>query len=371
MIRPLTTFNEGLSIKKEWSGEVKVPASWILKTDKLEPVPIDFPLERTHREIYHVDPCEVASRISEALRVLSIEAEYDCERAKAKCRTLDFVSFRIRLYAGGENNQPVVVEVQRRRGSSFSFMQSCRAILDAAEGVQVCLTTNKRGPPSLVEGPIGGMKCLQGKAPPSTSTFVAPFEVVLQLLSSQKRDANVLGMEKLSFLTDPLKTHPVTALRVCRIVALGDASYSVREDTLEILQRDVFASEFDPDESESGKNYSEQLRRLALVVLSNSLSMTGKEGSLAKAIMEQRWFGECLLPVLLDEIKSASERPHCAHEAACSISCLVESSDLARKLLHDSGCVRLLEEAYKIGEARHELLANETKRCLATLNYTA
>jgi hypothetical protein len=370
IIRPPTGLKGGFSIKKEWSGEVKVPASWILKSDKLEPVPLDFPLERTHREIYQVDPCDVASRISDALRILSIEAEYDCDRAKAKCRTADFVSFRIRLYAGGENNQPVVVEVQRRSGSGFSFMQSCRAILDAAEGVKICQASKKRGPPPFVAGPIGGMKCLQGKAPALESAFEACVEAVLPLLSSGKRDANILGMEKLSFLTDPLKTFPATALRVCKIVAVGDASFSVREDMLALLQRDSFASEFDSDENESAGGYKEQMRHLALVVFSNSFSMTCKEGSLADAVREQKWYGESLLPVLLDEIKNASTNPHCAHEAVCSISSLAESSEVARKLLLENNCVRLLEEAFAIGSTRHELLANEAKRCLAALHYS-
>lgn len=367
MVRPLPGL-KGLSVKKEWSGEVKVPTSWILKSDKLEPVPVDFPLERTHREIYHVNPCEVASRISDALRVLSIEAEYDCDRAKAKCRTSDFVSFRIRLYAGGEDNQPVVVEVQRRSGSGLSFMQSCRAILEAAEGVRLGQMSKKRGPPLV--SPIAGMKCLQ-KVPSAEFTSAASLEFVLPLLSSDKRDANILGMEKLSFLTDPVKSHPACALRVCKVIALGDSSFSIREDTLAVLQRDPFVSEFDPDDSESGNSYLEQMRHFALVAFSNAFSMTCKDGSLAEALLEQSWFSESLIPVLLDEVKKARTSPHCAHEAVCSISSFAEASDLGRKVLVEQNGVGILEEAFAVGKECHELLANESKRCLAALNSAA
>ena len=48
---------------------------------------MDFHLERTRREINKVSVNEVVERITNALRLLSIEAEFDGENAKAKCKT--------------------------------------------------------------------------------------------------------------------------------------------------------------------------------------------------------------------------------------------------------------------------------------------
>ena len=150
--------SESYAVHKEWSGSNR----W--DVCDLEPIPIDFPLERTHREIHDTEAKEVATRISEALRKLSIEAEYDGEKAKAKCRTSDLVSFRIRLFAGGDGGLPVMVEVQRRSGSPSSFMRSCRAILDSAEGKDISASSSSKSRktmPPFMKGPVGGMKCLQ------------------------------------------------------------------------------------------------------------------------------------------------------------------------------------------------------------------
>ena len=110
----LTQSRTSFTVTQEWTSQ-----QWDVKGHDLEMVPVDFPLERTHREI-RCDASEVAKRISSSLQRLSIDAEYDNEKAKAKCKTMECVKFRIRLYASGENGQPVVVEVQRRSGSTSS-----------------------------------------------------------------------------------------------------------------------------------------------------------------------------------------------------------------------------------------------------------
>merc|ERR1711935_696182 len=82
------------------------------------------------------DPSIVAERISAILRERSMEAHYNDVKAKVKCTTIDGVEFRIRLYQGrGEKyDHGIIVELQRRFGTSLCFHEVIRSILDGAQG---------------------------------------------------------------------------------------------------------------------------------------------------------------------------------------------------------------------------------------------
>jgi hypothetical protein len=357
-------------VKQEWSSEVTVQQpAW--NVDELEQVPIDFPLERTHREIYGVDAKEVASRIQNSLKKLSIQAEYDGSKAKAKCTTCDMVSFRIRLFAGGENGLPVVVEVQRRNGSMASFMRSCKAILDGAEGKEVCVetTSSAKKLPPFIKGPIGGMKCLESvynKSDPVVD-MKSDLERATEMLKSNTRDTNVLGLENLSQMTDALKTRPDIALMVSQKILLAEEC-DLREDIAVAVQRDVFSPE---DDGYSANSLTDQARHLALMIFSNSLALLSKKGTLDDAVRSQKWFTSFLIPTLVDEVRSCQASANNSYEAACGLCCLASSSEAARRAMHDIGATDDLLAAQKFGKDHHELLMNETERCLRALGVVA
>jgi len=385
--RPTLRSNNSVTVEREWTG-VTCPDVWKVNPRDLELVSsLDFPLERTHREITGADAVEVASRISSALAALSIEAQYDGENARAKCRTGDCVCFRIRLYSGSESGQPVVVEMQRRNGSASVFMQSCRAILSAAEG-KAPACASKKVPPFL-KSPIRDMKCLQGVIISPRMKFggmpLSPVEAsnealdrVMSMLRAKKRDDNLLALENLCCLTDPVKTSPQVALRVSRLIAIGDDEYDIRDELRDIMERDVFASPpefgsagFDDDDIPS-LSHADHLRCLAFRALSNALEMCLKDGCLARAVADQRWFTEHLVPSLLDELKIASTSGSIAHEAAsCLHSIVASSEEVGRRFV--GGChpfqggIDVLRRANEFGNAQHALLAEETRRCLTVL----
>lgn len=352
----------GLAVKQEWNE-----TNW--KVCELEQVSLDFPLERTHREIYGAEASEVAKRISNALRLLSIDAEYDGENAKAKCTTGDMVSFRIRLFAGGEGGLPVVVEVQRRSGPPSSFMGVCRQILCVAEGAELpketCLPRKKM--PPFMKGPVSGMKCLQSvmKTPNPSEEATTVLNKSMDLLRSKEKDSNLLGLENLCFLTDPLKTAPIVALGACKSIILGDNCSEIREEVGVILQNDAFLPEEFHDDSKMV--LAEKTRRLALVLLSNVLSLTSNDGCLAEAVKSQKWFAELLIPTLLDEVKSVESSANNAYEAACGLTSLATCSDYARRLMEDNAAVADFRAAHQYGLCHHELLANEAERTLTAL----
>lgn len=349
---------KSLSVQKEWTAQVK---SWTVTPNELDLVPLDFPLERTHREIHGSDACKVATRISGALQKLSINADY--EKDEAKCQTADFVSFRIRLFAGGEGCQPVVVEVQRRNGPAMSFMQSCRTILNAAEGVEAA--GRKKLPPPFSGKSIGAMKCLQGVSLPSVDPKEELNESVkkaVDMLKNKNIDSNVLGMEDLCNMTDQMKSSRATASYVAKTIMTG-GDVDVRGEMYATLDRATQGTQSELEEG--GVDHIEQLRRNALRLFDNCLKVVQQEGI---EITEQSWVREMLIPMLVAEVRNAKENPHCAYISSCCLTTLSRSPDARACVIKCSGAVHAVREASNIGQECHELLANETQRCLAQLS---
>ena len=345
------------TVAQEWTGTA--PATWNVTEEDLEMVPVDFPLERTHREI-SCDVTEVAKRISDSLQRLSIDAKYDNGSAKAKCKTMECVKFRIRLYAGGDSGQPVVVECQRREGSTNCFMRSCRAVLDAAEGVEA---SKSAAPKKFAVPPmnVGAMKCLQSatvKGPSPEEEAAAAFDAAASLCKSDKRDSVVLGLQSLCSLTDPLKSSPATAIKVSKWVLVGHETQSTREDVSSILQ---LVAE---DEEEELAGLFETQKHYALIALANALDMCAKDGSLATAVTEDSWFEETLIPALLTAIKGAKDAASNAYAAARGINSLLSSADAARSMVEALNGMATLKDAHAYGLENHDLLASETKCCL-------
>jgi hypothetical protein len=350
------------TVTQEWTSA----ASWNVKAEDLEAVPLDFPLERTHREI-RCDAAEVAKRISESLQRLSIDAQYDDEKAKAKCKTMECVKFRIRLYAGGDSGQPVVVEVQRRCGSTNSFMRSCRAVLDAAEGAladSAAVTPQAVGkcPPPIKS--IGAMKCLQsvkvpGSCPEEESSLA--FESAANLCKSDKHDSVILGLESLCALMDPLKVSPKTSMQISKWVLLGHVTQSTREDITAILS-------LGPDDVDDELvDVFDQQKHFALIALANALDMCAKDGSLGDAVTEDAWFETALVPALLAAIRGAGASPSNAYAAARGLASLLSASKAALSMIEDSNGLETLKAAYEFGLRSHDLLASEAASCLESV----
>ncbi|CAB9503512.1 expressed unknown protein [Seminavis robusta] len=364
----LSQSRTSFTVTQEWTSA----AAWDVKSEDLELVPVDFPLERTHREI-RCDASEVAKRISDSLKHLSIDAKYDNENAKAKCKTMECVKFRIRLYAGGENGQPVVVEVQRRSGSTSSFMRSCRAVLDAAEGAQAAAAAPQSGAPKAIGKPgkfpppmksLGAMKCLQSVSVPGPTPeeeAAMAFDSAASLCKSGKHDSVVLGLESLCNLTDPLKSSPKTSIQVSKWVLLGHETHTTRDDITAILN-------MVPDEEEEDLLVVfGQQKHFAVMALANALDMCAKDGCLASAVTEQSWFESSLVPSLLAILKDAVDSASNAYAAARGLSSLLSSSNATLPMIEENNGVETLKMAHEFGLQNHDLLASEAAGCLESV----
>jgi hypothetical protein len=216
-------------------------------------------------------PSVVAVRVSEALRLRGVSAEYDEEAGTATCMTVDRCHFIVHLwrgksrdgasvssgmntsqdlsfdsFPGGSASVPisptkisldgVLVECVRVRGSVLTFHRTVQAVLQAAKSHdsgrdvrpsrQLAPTEwgRQQPPPRQVQqdhvAPVMDKKLLPPTKSSKTYTIAAleALEHALQLLRKDRLQPQILAMESLVALTDPETSGLDTAMYVALAV---------------------------------------------------------------------------------------------------------------------------------------------------------
>mmetsp|Transcript_67870 Transcript_67870/g.196408 ORF Transcript_67870/g.196408 Transcript_67870/m.196408 type:complete len:398 (-) Transcript_67870:28-1221(-) len=293
-------------------------------------------VERTAVFVPHSTPSLVASRISDLLRERSIQATYDDEKAKVKCVTVDGVDFRVRLYRGrNEYSHGIIVEVQRRFGFSIHFHDDTQAILDAAQGKPPAEPAAWRNAlPEVVSDDEDDDD--YSPPPPSGASSLA---VVEKMLIIPGFDAQYLGLQTLSFLTEPERMSMPTARRASAALLKADSEVGKR----------VFR--YIVDRKTEDEDYV-SLRVMALGILANAMRTTG---------MIPEFLRSSLRPVLLEDIKHAEENTNAALVAARCIEYFIHN-DTDTMELNEA-----FEVARRVGEARHCGLMEQAERCISRI----
>lgn len=315
--------------------QVRSKGVWQLR--EVPPLPEYHPLERTACFVPHQrSPADIACRISEILRDRSIEACYEDGKAKVKCVTPDGVDFRIRLYRGrGNYCHGVIVEVQRRFGTSVNFYNDVNAILRAAEGKMV-----PPPPPGSSSASLPYVSDSEGEdnqpSPPSSLTMVA------KMLSHPGYDSRYLAFQTLSTLTDASKMGASTSRKVSKELLQCDNEVGGKVLALVLDKKeedDVFKA-----------------RVVALTVLANAIEAVG--GNIEDELREQ------LRPALLGELSKdqIESNPRAAQMACRCLEHLIQGDHNA------SGLYEGLESALEVGTARHAGLQRQAQRCLDKIN---
>mmetsp|Transcript_30725 Transcript_30725/g.39680 ORF Transcript_30725/g.39680 Transcript_30725/m.39680 type:complete len:504 (+) Transcript_30725:245-1756(+) len=366
------------------------------------PCALPPPQKCTSRLVKHTSTDIISGRIAMTLQARSIKAKYS--KSAAKCRTLDFVKFYIRLYVVPGDDGGVLVELQRVSGDYLSFMYDCRAILDAAEGKDVIMESNEYN-----------SKAMYLRLPVSQMSFACNDDIVLEhdlkttqdeediinitseLLSSPQSDSNMLGMESLVSLVDANLTSKSTAILaakrlVCTRHESGNGPFSLHNYAMSlIIYEDDHENDDDDDSSleedatslsmkvSLNRSIAEHTRRLrthALMALSNALDLLNSEKILCDTISASKeWYASVLIPSLIDNVKSASSKPYDATLAARCLTSLAMCSKVFASTMKNSegcknaggGCLSALESAGQIGRDEFELLLRDVERCQSTL----
>lgn len=337
-------------------------------------------------------PADLARRICDALRELSLDAIYDDGRAKAFVTSADGVEFFIRLFQDADLSfRGVVVEIQRKRGCAYRFHRYARSLLRAACGRGVAASgksessarQSRRSPSAALLARAARPGCLGGRvrsvpampAPTGADADLYSLDQALEtaddLLRKDRIDANELGMESLMLLTDEESSGLERALYVSRALLCDDEDKL--SDLKKVLVTHVVGFDDDDDEeNEFDSRHNEVMHRNALTVMGNSLSvLAGNDSDCLRAIVRgDSWIGEngSLLPILVEELGRAETNPHNACEAArCLRAVLVAATEVARCRVKDLGAPAKLMVAQGVGQCRHAMLARESDAALVQL----
>jgi len=351
----------GSDFKSSDIPALSVGGRWVLPEGSVKPIPPCYPLERSSTLVQNSSSVEIACRISECLQRRSIAASYDTKKAKAKCMSANGVDFRIRLYSGkGKFSNGVIVEVQRRSGSSVSFQRDCAAILDSAgSGLNSSVESSSHDAPTLLPRTEQHVSTAQHMAGTSSISRAE------SLLTSNRLDANVLGLKSLCLMTNALQSGSETALNCSRVILSDVNGTRIRDVIISLVLHNKMPSvrEFDG----AIRGYLDTLRNFSMTVIANAVDILAKENELGSVLTYQSWLVDDYMDVLIEDLKQAENRPNEASTAARCLGNVVKASPEARTKAMQLGAAKLMGMALDVGRASHDNLAKETRKCVAVL----
>jgi len=318
----------------------------------------------------------IADRMQSYLRLQSIHAIFNKQHANAFCKSMDRVTFRICLFSGrGDYAHGVIVEVRRYSGDSLAFFRYRCAIMRIVQARELS-----------IEKAVVKANSKRVNALPLLSIDVddkeehrylckLALEDVLCLLKKDQHGPLLLAMQSLCNLTDAAKSGNFIA-QDASIRLLSDCNGDkkllnaectggmIMEHLKKCLETYQQSTPVQNDEIIE-QNHIEDVRHLALHVLKNVMSNLRYEHVLLK-----NDFVCSLTPVLIEQVRHASHRPHSAYFAmSCLDSMLKYSSDASNMNIKSSHFKLLLMKTYSVGKSSHACLEEATDRVLRRLKY--
>mmetsp|Transcript_20687 Transcript_20687/g.47977 ORF Transcript_20687/g.47977 Transcript_20687/m.47977 type:complete len:462 (-) Transcript_20687:136-1521(-) len=383
------------------------------------PVPAFYPLEKSTRLVEDETPMEVASRLSESLRYMSVQAVYNDEAATANLYTAENVEMHMSLWMTPSTAQQngVLVELQRRKGDSMVFHRYARRILDAAVGdIEESDLADSVDADKIYSKKVQRLLSpeLKNQDHQEHENAVVALEIAHGLIMKDRMDARQLGLESLCLLTDPAKTGYMTAVLASHVVLLGSTGgveiagvtdapgnesilkdegpfQEIRETILSLVQ---FSRIGEDEEDEATSPESESmilLHNLALAVLANALEVVehperyieddnednddvkqsprprlntqGSEKITEEFLSQSEEFSKKdLLKTLIGELGNASAKPHNATLSAKCIGSLCRASDEAKRRAKELGAKTVVATALDVGVKTHLKLETECQK---------
>lgn len=378
------------------------PFVWELSSVPL--LPHFHPVEQTAVFVPHMaaTPTVVSARISAILRELAVEAVYDTTKAKIKCTTLeDQIEFRLRLYQGRAPayRHGIIVELQRRFGTSLAFHAITQAILAAAQGKssKIKTTTSPSAtstsnlihqenilPPAPVlvaeeenEDEDSKANDEEGARMTMQQNAESSLAMVSKMLHLPGFDSQYLALQILSSSVDAEKLSSSMARTVAtKLLRSFSSSFFDEEEEKETDQeqdegtavgRKVFRYIVTKDQgtTENNKTMSPDrkiLRNMCLNILATALRATAY-GDSPTTLPRPPASLRC---VLLDDVRNAPHHPNTAVLAARCLEHILRRHDPEEEQDKDA-IIAAFEIARKVGEARNTTLARQVETCMMLL----
>lgn len=377
------------------------PFVWELSSVPL--LPHFHPVEQTAVFVPHMaaTPTVVSARISAILRELAVEAVYDTTKAKIKCTTLeDQIEFRLRLYQGRAPayRHGIIVELQRRFGTSLAFHAITQAILAAAQGKssKIKTTTSPSAtstsnlihqenilPPAPVlvaeeenEDEDSKANDEEGARMTMQQNAESSLAMVSKMLHLPGFDSQYLALQILSSSVDAEKLSSSMARTVAtKLLRSFSSSFFDEEEEKTDQEQDegtavgrkVFRYIVTKDQgtTENNKTMSPDrkiLRNMCLNILATALRATAY-GDSPTTLPRPPASLRC---VLLDDVRNAPHHPNTAVLAARCLEHILRRHDPEEEEDKDA-IIAAFEIARKVGEARNTTLARQVETCMMLL----
>lgn len=400
--KPSSTSTVTAAVSTAVSAAVPVPPFvWELSSVPL--LPHFHPVEQTAVFVPHMaaTPTVVSARISAILRELAVEAVYDTTKAKIKCTTLeDQIEFRLRLYQGRAPayRHGIIVELQRRFGTSLAFHAITQAILAAAQGKTSKTTTSPSAtstrnrihqqnilPPAPVlvaeeeenEDEDSTAKDEEGARMTLQQNAESSFAMVSKMLHLPGFDSQYLALQILSSSVDAEKISSSMARTVATKLLRSFSSSSFDEEEEEetdqeqdegtAVGRKVFRYIVTKDQGTTANHKTMSpdrriLRNMCLNILATALRATAY-GESPTTLPRPPASLRC---VLLDDVRNAPHHPNTAVLAARCLEHMLRRHDPEEEQDQEA-IVAAFEIARQVGEARNTTLARQVETCMMLL----
>lgn len=311
--------------------------------DKLRKLGFYHPLEPSHVSFPRSDLAATLERLTRCFKMLSCRVLYEDELLSAACLTMEQVEFQVSLYESRQDQQTVLLELQRRTGDSYVFHQDyAQPILAAAQGQEL----SGHLPSKRMCGI--SMDRLAKHAGVSDEDVDVAIELATNLVTADRLDACRLGMESLVTLTDASKTGMSTARKVARELVMPSGGTS--EKLMHAMVKYLLSTEA-----------SEDLIFHALQVWANAWQLAADDMETPlDSFCDVACDRETLLNSLMDRVENVGSEPHQATLALQGLAAL------CREMPHLRGSVswRAVEQANAVGESENAALELASRKFL-------
>lgn len=309
-------------------------ARWIVTVPRTKPL---HSLERG-AQIINEPSVIVSARIDHSLRLRSVEARFDSNRAEAFCKTCNFLNYQINLYVGDERGNSTLVEIVKLKGCGFSYINERDTVMNAAKGLGGAPSLRSLSltiPPDL----------LSLYEPPSDTKIETTLDRTIDQLHSNYDSTVIFALQNLHSMTSEDKYYSETVDRVSTYIIKNHNSI-----------RDMIASIYANRVSDVKDEKSEEICSLSLIILMNGIKSISSLGinSGRNSIVDQedfKYFIEQLVPSLSVGIKNYRKNAHLACLATKCLCLLTMCSPFALTKMGDIS--EVVEGAQLYGSVEH------------------
>lgn len=342
----LGSFTGSPSSTKSHVAPLEQKKRWFV--NEAPPKPI-FPLERPVE--VEDNPRQITARIDDSLRLRSVDVEFN--GSQAMCKTSDFLTYSIDLYAVTEDK--TLVEVMRHQGCGFAFRKEREAVINAARGFGGKPTSKL---PKIMKIPQDLLK--EYKPPTEQDHEDTLFRATDQLHSNQ-RDVQLFTLQNLSSITTPDKVCKASVQMMSRLIMENRSD--IRSMIAAVLNACVSENDYP----------SVEILNSCLTIFDNSMSALSQEGIENKdstglqGVLKTngKGFADSMVPTLLGIVKDCK----CPHNACLALRCLClllkNSPDACNRVTEEARLV--IEHAESFGRQRHSNLEVAARDTLVAL----